>query len=373
MATQKKGKQPVRKSAAGARPSAARSKSAKTVKPAPAAKKTQAVRAKEPKKESKVEKTPAASSKKGLVVFSVVLGMVILLAVVSKFRQGPAVKLLPVQVQMIYSLPAEQTPALNLPRGIAVDPAGGVYVADLGNNRVIKFKPDGTLDFTWGAAGQAEGQFKEPSGVAVDNQGSVFVADAWNGRIQKFNAQGEYLGEIGSQAGNFYSPRNVAVDGHGFIYVSDTGNSCVKKFDVDGNLVKRWGEFGPGRERFQETFGIWVDTKNQVYVGDAGNRRLKIFTADGKYLREIRVKGWRSGNSWPMAAVDAAGRVYAVDTQNSMIWIYDAAGKYLGSWGNQPGKDIFAAPLGIAVDASGAVYVANSSRGQILKLAPPNK
>jgi tripartite motif-containing protein 71 len=307
---------------------------------------------------------------KGLLIFAVVVGAVILLAVAGKLRQGPPVKLLPCRVLATFALGEEQTPKLASPRGIAVDGAGAVYVADMGNNRVVKFKSDGSLDGIWGAAGDKPGQFKEPSGLAVDGAGSVFVADAWNGRIQKFAADGRYLGEIGSKTGNFYSPRNVAVDAQGFIYVADTGNSCVKKFDPDGNLVKRWGEFGPGRDRFQETFGIWVDRNQQVYVGDAGNRRIKVCSADGKYLREIRVKGWQSGASWPLVAVDGAGRVFATDSQNNMIWIYDQTGKYLGSWGNQPGKDLLAAPMGLAVDGTGAVYVSNMNRGEVLKLAP---
>jgi len=318
-------------------------------------------------------KAPAAGGQRGLIVFGIIIGAVVLLGVVGKLRQGPPVKLLPVKVLATFGVTGGQEAALASPRGLAVDAAGAVYVADLGNNRIVKFNPDGSLAFTWGAAGDGAGQFKEPSGVAVDPSGSVYVADAWNGRIQKFTAKGEYVGEIGSKTGSFYSPRNVAVDAQGFIYVADTGNSCIKKFDADANLVKRWGEYGPGKNRFQETFGLWIDKNHEVYVGDAGNRRIKVFTAEGKYLREIRVKGWRTGVSWPMVAVDPAGRVYASDGQNQMVWIYDRQGKYLGCWGNQPGKDFFAVPLGLAVDGNGDVYVCNLNRGQVLKLAPPER
>jgi sugar lactone lactonase YvrE len=315
----------------------------------------------------------APDNKKGLMVFGAIVAIVVALAVIGKLRQGPPVRLVPVQVEATITLTGTDTVPLSSPRGIAVDSTGAVYVADMGNNRVVKFKPDGTLALTWGATGTDAGQFKEPSGVAVNAQNEIFVADAWTGRVQKFTAQGEYLGEITSKSGNFYSPRNVVADSLGFIYVADTGNSCVKKFDTDANLVKRWGEYGPGRDRFMETFGIAVDKANQIYVGDAGNRKIKVFTNEGKFVREIRVKGWKSGVSWPIVAVDPAGRIYASDTQNQMIWVYDQQGKYLGSWGNQPGKDYFAAPLGLAVDAAGAVYVSDMNRGQVLKLAPWSK
>lgn len=316
---------------------------------------------------------PAAQNKKGLIIFLAILALVVILAVIGKLQQGPATRIVPAQVQATFTLAGSNTVQMSSPRGIAVDSQGFVYVADMGNNRVVKFKPDGSLDLTWGNTGTSAGQFKEPSGVAVNGQDEIFVADAWNGRVQKFTNQGAYLGEITSKAGNFYSPRNMAADSRGFIYVADTGNSCVKKFDTDANLVKRWGEYGPGHERFMETFGIAVDKNNQIYVGDAGNRKLKIFTAEGKFIREIKVKGWKTGVSWPMVAVDPDGQIFATDAQNQMVWVYNREGKYLGSWGNQPGKDLFAAPLGIAVDAAGAVYVSDMNRGQVLKLAPWKK
>jgi len=314
---------------------------------------------------------PAPNKKnRGLLVFGVIISLIITLALFNKFRQGPPVKLLPVVVEATFSVGTHEAGPLASPRGIAVDQEGNVFVADLGNHRIVKFGPQGEVVDVWGKQGTAAGEFKEPSGVAVDHQGDVYVADTWNGRIQKFSGQGEYYGEITSKTGNFYSPRNVAVDSQGFLYIADTGNSCIKKFDADANLVKRWGEYGTGRDRFQETFGIWIGPENQVYVGDAGNRRIKVYTAEGKFVREIRVKGWQSGVGWPMQAVDKNGIIYATDVQHNMIWIYNQEGKYLGSWGNKPGQEIFVSPLGIAVGPKGSVYVSNMNRGEIVKLAP---
>jgi streptogramin lyase len=307
---------------------------------------------------------------RGLMIFGVIVGAVILLALFGKLRQGPPVKLLPITVEAKFTVGADKVGPLASPRGIGVDQAGNVFVADLGNHRVVKFGPQGKVVDVWGKAGNAAGEFKEPSGLTVDSQGDVYIADTWNGRIQKFSGKGEYYGEISSKTGNFYSPRNVAVDSKGFLYIADTGNSCVKKFDADANLVKRWGEYGNGRDRFQETFGIWLGPNDQVYVGDAGNRRIKVYTTDGKFVREIRVKGWQSGVGWPMMAVDKNGNIYATDVQHNMVWIYNKEGKYVGSWGNKPGKEIFVSPLGITVGPNGSVYVSNMNKGEIVKLAP---
>lgn len=370
MATRKKA-QASKKAGQPAKAPGARRVPVRASKKAASAAKTTAHSARQPlaSKVSGRKKSAAPASKnRGLMIFGIVAAVIVVLALVAKLRQGPPVKLLPVVVQATYQVADGSVGSLASPRGIAVDAAGNVYVADLGNQRVVKFSPDGQTASTWGQKGTAAGEFNEPSGVATDAQGNVYVADTWNGRIQKFSSQGEYYGEIASKTGNFYSPRNVCVDTRGFIFVADTGNSCVKKFDVDASLVKRWGEYGTGRERFQETFGIAVDGKNQVYVGDAGNRKIKIYSGEGKYLRDQRVKGWQGGVSWPMLAVDSVGRIYATDVQHNLVWIYSPEGKYLGSWGNQPGKEIFASPLGIAVGPEDSVYVSNMTRGEIVKL-----
>ena len=379
MATNKKSKS-AKRPVSGTKKSAAKIKATPTTDKAVKIKKGAAAasgkksRPKRPPLSTKVmehKKTESQPKKnRGLVIFGVVVGVVIALALFGKLRQGPPIKLLPITVEAKFAVGAHAAGPLASPRGIAVNQSGEVFVADLGNHRIVKFGPDGKVMDVWGKAGNAAGEFKEPSGLAVGAQGEVYVADTWNGRIQKFSGKGEYYGEIAAKTGNFYSPRNVAVDSKSFLYIADTGNSCVKKFDADANLVKRWGEYGNGRERFQETFGIWIGPDDQVYVGDAGNRRIKVFTSDGKYIRDIRVKGWQYGVGWPMLAVDKNGNVYATDIQHNLVWIYDREGKYVGSWGNKPGKEIFVSPLGIAVGPQGSVYVSNMNKGEIVKLAP---
>ena len=70
------------------------------------------------------------------------------------------------------------------PRGVAVDGAGNLYVADTKNQRIQKLSPDGEPLAQWGSAGSAPGQFRNPSGVAVDGAGNLYVADTENNRVQ---------------------------------------------------------------------------------------------------------------------------------------------------------------------------------------------
>jgi len=74
----------------------------------------------------------------------------------------------------------------NLPRGVAVDGSGNIYVADVGNNRIQVFNSAGTHQLSFGTLGSADGQFNSPIGVAVDGSGNIYVSDTGNHRIQVF-------------------------------------------------------------------------------------------------------------------------------------------------------------------------------------------
>ncbi len=87
-------------------------------------------------------------------------------------------------------LPEYTTPTLfNAPQSVALDAYGNVFVADTGNNRIVKLSPEGVLLTTWGERGTAAGQFDQPRWVTVDPRGNVYVADFGNNRIQQLPAE----------------------------------------------------------------------------------------------------------------------------------------------------------------------------------------
>ena len=85
------------------------------------------------------------------------------------------------------------------PKGIAVDAAGDVYVADNWNNDVQKFTADGAFLLRWGGAGTGDAQFDSPEKIAVDEDGNVYVVDGGNNRIQKFSPGGLFIMKWGSE------------------------------------------------------------------------------------------------------------------------------------------------------------------------------
>ncbi len=264
---------------------------------------------------------------------------------------------------------------LSSPRGIAVDSKGRVFATDLGNDRIVVFKADGSPDFTLGKKGSEPpkskaGEFTEPSGVAVAPDGTIYVADAWNGRIQAFDSKGKHKADFGGARYSFYSPRNVATDMQGNFYVADTGNSVVKAYNPGGKELKQIGGRGKGGGRFNEVFGIAVNSKGEVFAADPGNRRIHKFSAlpAGEFLKDRKVPGWQTGSPfWPHLACDSADNVYAVDSHNKKIWVYDSDLNYLGTLGG-PGNEIASSPLGIAFAPDGSLFVGEVGGNQILKI-----
>lgn len=132
------------------------------------------------------------------------------------------------------------------PRGIAVDPAGNLYIADQGNQRIRKVDTNGivstiagsgTKGFKDGPALQA--QFNDPSGITVDSKGNVYIADQRNHRIRKLDTKGNVTtiagtGVSGLQNGNALTsqlsyPNSIVFSQSGAIYITDLGNDCVRK------------------------------------------------------------------------------------------------------------------------------------------------
>jgi hypothetical protein len=133
---------------------------------------------------------------------------------------------------------------------------------------------------TWGSVGTGDGQFNLPRGIAVDVSGNVYVADRFNRRIQKFDGTGTFLtkwGSLGSGDGQFNNAYGVAVDGSGNVYVVDTGNHRIQKFDGTGTFLTKWGSLGSGDGQFNNPFGAAVDGSGNVYVADQLNHRIQKF------------------------------------------------------------------------------------------------
>ncbi len=187
----------------------------------------------------------------------------------------------------------------NYPQGVAVDSAGNVYVADFGNNMIRKITPDGmvsTMAGSPGNRGNADGAasvalFTGPRGVAVDRAGNVFVAESTIRKITPEGMVSTLAGSPGNSgsadgagtAAQFQSPMGVAVDDAGNVYVADTSNNTIRKV-TPGGMVTTVAGFpgftgfanGSGRSvRFGIPSTLAVDSAGNIYVADTSNSTIR--------------------------------------------------------------------------------------------------
>ncbi len=151
----------------------------------------------------------------------------------------------------------------SLPCSVAVDSAGNVYVADAYNHTIRKVTPAGIVTTLAGLAtspGSADGtgsaaRFHLPKCVAVDSAGNVYVADSLNHTIRKVTPGGVVTtmaglaGKRGSADGTgsgarFHNPFGVAVDSAGNVYVADSLNHTIRKVTPGGVVTTLAGAAG---------------------------------------------------------------------------------------------------------------------------------
>jgi uncharacterized protein (TIGR03437 family) len=280
---------------------------------------------------------------------------------------------------------------LNAPMGLAVDPTNGnLYVADVGDNRVVRFlapfdnpgriEPDGVYgqpNFTSRTAtSTSNSSMNQPRGIAFDSAGNLWVADTGNHRVLRFGAaslnnaapvaadtvigQKDFFGG-GANAGGtvsasgFDTPVGLALDAQNNLYVADFRNARVLRFpapvgsagaNAAANAVWGQSDFVSKRIPQQATGdsiggpeGIAVDNSDNLFVADVGNNRVLIF---------------------PLSASPGA-TAKAVIGQSDLVTTSANTGTAPFSSPNT-----LSAPADVKVDGNGNVFVADSGNHRVL-------
>ena len=302
---------------------------------------------------------------------------------------------------------------LNNPYGVAVDPAGNLYIADTFNNRVRKVSNrvittvagDGTVGFSGDNGPATSAQLADPWSVAVDSAGNLYIADYGNNRIRKVsngviatvagNGTRGSLGDNGpATSAQFYGPAGLAVDSLGNLYIADYGNNRIRK--VSNGVIATvagggasLGDNGPATSaQLALPYGIAVDSGGNLYVADWGNNRIRkvsngvITTVAGNGTR-----GFSGDNGLATAAqlanpqgiaVDSAGNLYIADFGNASIRkvsngiITTVAGNgtpgFSGDNGPATSAQLYL-PYGVAVDSAGNLYIGDSGNNRVRKVS----
>ncbi len=267
---------------------------------------------------------------------------------------------------------AEGADPLRSPRGIAVSLDGRVFVADLGNDRVVSFDSLGAKGRPIGYAGSGEGRFVDPADVATEGR-HLYVLDEGNERIQIFNRHDVFSEVLLSrEAGTVGIPSRFAVDLFGRLYVSDIEEDAVRVFrSYTGEEELRIGGYGSEDGLFVSPGEIAVDRDRNLYVCDRGNARVQKFDPLGGWLMTTGADG-PGGLQDPSAiAVDRRGRIYVADARGGRVVLFERDGSYRGEIRTGPDGKPLSDPQGLAFGPTGILYLVESGRDRIILFRPP--
>jgi len=301
---------------------------------------------------------------------------------------------------------------LNYPTGVAVDSSGNLYIADSLNCRIRKvasgnistFAGNGTLSYSGDGGAAIQAQLNAPQGVAVDTNFNVYIADTLNNVVRKISTNGtisNYAGNGGAgssgdgsaaTSAQLHGPQGLALDASGNLYIADTMNAKVRKVSAGGVITTVAGSGTPGSggdgsaaasAQLNLPIGVAVDSSGNVYIADFGNSRVRKVAASGGAIGTVAGNGSAgySGdgglavkaqlNGPQGVAVDAAGNLYIADTENNAIrevtpagLIATVAGDGLAGYSGDGGQATSAQvgnPVGVAVDAAGNIFTVDAS------------
>lgn len=276
------------------------------------------------------------------------------------------------------------------PSGLVLDGLGNIYVSDTEGERVQKFRllrplappssAAATLppaanapvaEFLWRSEGSPDQPFSEPNHPVIDLEGNIWVPDGWNSRFVIYAPDGtvrETWGAEGSGDGEFLFESTaigfggVAFDAAGNIYVADAGNHRIQKFGPDRTFIAAWGSDGLGDGQLYQPVALVVDSgRERLYVSDRWGE-IEVFDTDGRWLER-----WE-GLSAPVGiTLDASGNVWVADESKTQVIQFSPEGEQLTVWNEYGGADgQLAQPAGVDVDAEGRVFVSDrNNRVQI--------
>ena len=305
--------------------------------------------------------------------------------------------------------PATQA-ELDDPLGVAVDPAGSLYIADRVNMRIRKVSNgliatvagNGSFGFSGDNGPATSAALLAPQSVAVDPAGNLYIADA--GRIRKVSngvittVAGNGVAGFGGDNGpatnaQLYTPGGVAVDSAGNLYIADTYNNRVRKVangvitTVAGNgTAGLSGDNGPATSaELYRPAGVAVDSAGGLYIVDTNNSRIR--RVSNGVITTVAGGGGEMGDNGPATsaqlsptgvAMDSAGNLYITDLSNRVRKVSNGiittvAGNGTAGFSGDNGLATSAEldqPNGVALDPTGNIYFADAINNRIRLLTP---
>ncbi len=325
---------------------------------------------------------------------------------------------------------------LAAPEGLAIDGSGNLFIADMYNNRIRRV--DATTQVITTVAGSEDpfagayagdggpainARLNLPRGVAVDSHGNLFIADNGNGVVREVNATTQNISTYaggGATAGcpsgpatgaGFASPIGIAVDVNGNVFVSDQNLQIVCKIDASQNIANYAGTLhspgvpgqpnGDGGAATSATLlqpnGLTTDSTGNLYIADSGNPKIREVNATTHIITTVAGIGLICTNAQEPACgdgtaatgaefnfpqgvfFDSLNNIVVADTDNQRVRVI-TAGTITALAGGGTGGDGAAGTSGIlglaqyvAVDKNENVYGLESNGERLRQLNATTK
>ncbi len=252
--------------------------------------------------------------------------------------------------------------SLSQPSGLAFDSAGDLFVADTNDSQILEVNVAGVLSVVAGTGQQGFGgdngpatsaQLDSPLGVAVDSSGNIYIADTHNNRVREVSggtittiagtATPGFSGDGGvATTAQLSYPSAVAVDSKFNVYIADQNNNRIREI-INGTINTiagngQQGYSGDGGAAINAALnlpgGVAVDSSFNIYIADTNNNSVRLVTFSTGNITTI------AGTGVPGYNGDGTGTSIELDR-----------------------------PIGVAVDSSGNIYIADSDNNRIRELS----
>ena len=310
--------------------------------------------------------------------------------------------------------------SLGSPTGLAFDSSGNLYIVDWASSNVRKVDTNGIITTVAGDGGQGgfsgdggpatKALLTNPTGIAVDKSGNLYIADRGNQRIRMVTASSGTISTIAGSStiglsgdggpaakATFTLPTGIAIDATGNLYIADENNRAIRRISTSGIIttVAGTGQFGYSGDNGQATKaklagpqGVAVDASGNLYIADSGNERIRYVNISGiiTTIAGTGAAGFSGDSSAATAAtfsnpvgvaLDASGNVYVADLDNNRIRrfvvggaVTTFAGTTTSAGDGGPSTQARVEPWAVAVDSSGNLYIADRSEQRVRKVAP---
>ena len=303
-----------------------------------------------------------------------------------------------------------------------MDAAGNLLIADPSDQRIRRVDAAtglittvagaGTLGFSGDGGPATSASLNMPRGVGVDTSGNLFIADTDNHRIRRVDGA---TGVITTVAGNgtrgfsgdggpatssaLNAPEGVVVDAFSNLFIADRGNGRIRRVDgvtgvittVAGDGTIDFGDGGPATSTGLHPFGVAVDAAGNLFIADRSHHRVRRVDGATGVITTVAGDGTAgfSGDGGPATStslssprrvvVDTLGNLFIADTNSHRIRRVDgatgvittAAGDGTGGFSGDEGpatSTSLNAPFGLAIDAPGNLFVADTENNRIRRV-----